>query len=125
MKASAKLKEAASNNPPATAGGLAGAVSALLVALSEWGMDVLQAAVEIPANVEGAFLGLMVIVAGIIGTAFGRIAQRYTWADTTHKAGVAYALQLAPEQWEEALDALGMTREEALALIGVDPDEVP
>ena len=124
MKAS-DIKGVTNRNRPATAGGIAGAVAALIYALSEWGLGVLSAAVEIPTNVQGSLLGLVVIVAGLVGTIIGKWAQKHTWAEESHKAGVAYALQLDPAMWDEALDTLGMTRHEALTLIGANPDEAP
>lgn len=119
------LKDAAAQNRPAAAGGLAGAVAALLVALSEWGLEALEAIITVPGNVQAAFLALMVVVSGMIGGLIGKLAQRKTWAEDTHKAAVAYALQLNPVQWGEAIESLGMTREEALETIGIDPAEVP
>lgn len=115
----------AQRNRPATAGGIAGAVSAVIYALSEWGLDALTTVTEVPANVQASLLGLVVVVAGFVGTAIGKWAQRHTWAEETHKAGVAYALQLDPEAWGEALSALGLTRDEALTIIGADPEEAP
>ena len=116
-----KVKGMASNNRPATAGGITGALTALLIALSEWGLNALR----IPEDVETALTSLLVLIAAAVGTVIGKVAQRYTWAENTHKAAVAYALQLDPQQWSEALAALGISREEALDLIGVNPDEVP
>ena len=120
-----KTREVVENNRPMAAAGLAGAVSVFLVALAEWGLDVVDVAISVPGNVQVAFMGLMVAVSTLVGAVFGKIAQRATWPDRTHKAAVSFALQLAPEEWAEAVEALGMTRAEALEVIGADETEVP
>lgn len=120
-----KTREVVQYNRPVAAAGLAGAVSVFLVAIAEWGLDVLNVAVAVPGNVQVAFMGLMVAVSTLVGAAFGKVAQRMTWPDLTHKAAVSLALQMAPEDWREAVEALGMTREEALEVIGADETEVP
>lgn len=120
-----KARKVAEGNRPAAAAGLAGAVSVLLVALAEWGMDVLDFAANVPDNVQVAGMAVLVALATMVGGVFGKIAQRMTWPDQTHKAAVSLALQLAPEEWAEAVEALGMTREEALEAIGATEDEVP
>lgn len=120
-----KMGEAVQNNRPVAAAGLAGAVSVFLVALAEWGLDVLDVAISVPMNVQVAFMALMVAISTLVGTLFGKIAQRATWPDRTHKAAVSLALQFEPEEWAEAIEALGMTREEALEVIGATEDEVP
>jgi len=120
-----KANGAVQNNRPVAAAGLAGAVSVLLVALAEWGLEVLEVTIAVPGNVQAAFMALMVAISTLVGAWFGRIAQRATWPDRTHKAAVSLALQFEPDEWKEAVTALGMTREEALEVIGATEDEVP
>lgn len=67
------------NNPPATAAGLAAALTSLLTALAAWGVDLLPA--SIPDQVVAAVYGLVVVFAGLIGALVGKTAQRWTWPD--------------------------------------------
>ena len=109
------LKRALSNNRPVAAGGLAGAVALLLVTLVEWGLA--EFGIQMPPNVE---LALTLVVVSLVGGSVGKVAQRHTWAESTHKAAVSFALQLDPEHWAEAIESLGMSRNEAAEVIGVD-----
>lgn len=120
-----RAQEAVQNNRPVAAASLAGAVSVFLVALADWGLEVLEVTITVPGNVQAAFMALMVAISTLVGAWFGRIAQRATWPDRTHKAAVSLALQFEPDEWKEAVTALGMTREEALEVIGATEDEVP
>lgn len=113
------------SNRPATAGGLSGAIAVLIVALADWGLDGLASFLMVPDAVGAAIMGVVVILAGGIGAALGKVAQRKTWSEDAHKAAVAYALQLDPQNWSEALAALGMTREEALKKLGFSAESMP
>jgi len=120
--ADAKIQHVIHNNRPAVAAGITGALAALLVSLVNWALASLP---TLPVDVQSAIMGVVVPIVGGLGVVLGKIAQRRTWSEISHKAAMAYGLQLDPEHWREAIEYLGMTREEALEVIGIDPTEVP
>lgn len=72
-----RVRGFARQNPPATSSGIAGAVVAVLVSLSNWVLSELPASV--PAEVTGALHALVVAVAAVVGAAVGKVAQRFTY----------------------------------------------
>lgn len=72
-------------NAPAWAAAIGTALGTLLAALGRWGLD----SVEWPDDVEAACLGVILLVAGAIGWALGKVAQRYTWRDDKVQALIA------------------------------------
>src|SRR5690606_6495504 len=72
----ANVRAYSRQNPVQTTGTVTGAVTALLGALSKWGIDSLPDVV--PGEVSAALCGLAGGTAAIIGAAGGRGAQRLT-----------------------------------------------
>lgn len=71
------MRTAARDNPVRTAGGITGAVLALLVSLADWGLESIPASV--PGEVRTAAYGLVVLAAALIAERVGKWVQgRFT-----------------------------------------------
>lgn len=117
------VPDAAKSHRPTLAATVTGVTVPLLASLIGWALSALPAGVpgDVTANLGAAGTVLAMVVGGALGTAAGRLAQRHTWAETSHRQAVAYALQLDPDAWSEHLAELGIDPAEAAALIGADP----
>lgn len=68
------MRDKARDNPVRTAGGITGAVLALLVSLADWGLESIPATV--PGEVRTAAYGLVVLLAALIAERVGKWVQR-------------------------------------------------
>jgi hypothetical protein len=74
-----RLRTTVRNNPPATAAGLATAITSFLTALVLWAASMLPASV--PVEVVASGLALVWIAISLVGAAVGKAAQTWTWPD--------------------------------------------
>lgn len=99
---------------------VAAVVTGLVGSLLAWAIATLPASV--PADVTGWLGAAAILIAGIIGAAAGKVAERHTWAEDSHVAAVAYAFSLDPDEWDDELRKAGLpSHEEAKRRIGTLP----
>lgn len=113
----------AQGHRPTIAGAVTGVAVPLLASLASWALSALPAGVpgDVTANLGAAATVVVMLVGGALGTIAGRLAERHTWAEESHRQAVAYALQLDPAAWSDHLAELGIDPGEAARLIGADP----
>ena len=95
-------------NPVVTATAVTAAVSALLLALAQWGIDAIPTSV--PITVVSSLVGVVIVVLALVAGAIGRYAQRWTFPQVVHQQMVdlgAEALPLIPGATKPVIPQLG------------------
>lgn len=95
-------------------------LTALLVSLLNWGISSVPETVPTEVTTSLFVFGA-VLVAIFVGRAVQYLGKNAPWAVDTHKAAVAYALSLDPEERSDELRLLGVeSAEEARKIIGAE-----